>query len=231
MMGQRTLNLVAIVIFVVTTAMLLGPLLDIPQALPVIAIAALLAIAIIDQANWNGTLGNLIMNSLAKLSGEDRQRVIHHEAGHFLVAQLLNVPVTDYTLNAWEAWQKGLPGLGGVQFDTKTLEDVMRTGEVPAQLLNRYCTVWMAGIAAEQKIYGNAKGGQDDRQKFAILWQQLQRPIQEGQVRQRWALLQAQTLLENHADTYAALVTAMTEERPVEECRALIQPEEATETA
>lgn len=223
-MGQRTLNLVAIVIFLVTTAMLLGPLLDIPQAVPVIAIAALLGLAIIDQASWNGTLGNLMMNSLAKLSGEDRQRVIHHEAGHFLVAQLLDVPVTDYTLDAWEAWKKGLPGLGGVQFDTTALEAVMRTGEVPAQLLNRYCTVWMAGIAAEQKVYGSAKGGQDDRQKFSILWQQLQRPIQEGQVRQRWALLQAQTLLENHADTYAALVTAMTEERSVEECCALIQP-------
>ena len=121
-MGQTTLNIVAITIFMVTMGMLLGPLLDIPQALPVIAIAALLSIATLDQTSLNGTLGNLLINGVNRLSGEERDRVVRHEAGHFLVAYLLDIPVSDYTLSAWEAWRKGMPGLGGVQFDTTDLE-------------------------------------------------------------------------------------------------------------
>ncbi|MEL6384916.1 MAG: ATP-dependent Zn protease [Cyanobacteria bacterium J06626_18] len=222
-MGQLTLNLVAITIFLVTMATLLGPLLQIPQAVPVVAIAAILSIAVLDQASWNGTIGNLLTNGVARFFEEERQRVLHHEAGHFLVAFLLNIPVTDYTLTAWEAWRKGLPGIGGVQFDTTALEEPLAAGKISAQLLNRYCTVWMAGIAAEKKVYGEAKGGQDDRQKFGILWQQLQRPFQEGQVRQRWAVLQAKSLLDKHADAYESLVTAMAEGIPAAECIALLK--------
>lgn len=203
--------------------MLLGPVLNIPQVLPVAAIASVLGVAILDQANGNGTLGNLLKSSVSRLSGDERERILHHEAGHFLVAHLLDIPVTDYTLSAWEAWRKGLPGLGGVQFDTTALEATLTTGQLPAQTLNRYCTVWMAGIAAEQKVYGEAKGGQDDRQKFGILWQQLQRPFQEGQIRQRWAVLQAQNLLDKHFEAYQALVAAMAEGTSAEDCVVLLE--------
>lgn len=226
-MGQKTLNIVAITIFTVTMGMLLGPLLDIPQAVPVVAIAVLLVIATVDQASWNGTVGNLLINGLDRLSGEERDRVVHHEAGHFLVAYLLDIPVTDYTLSAWDAWRKGIPGVGGVQFDTTELEATIQTGQISAQLLNRYCTVWMAGIAAEQAVYGQAKGGRDDRQKFSILWQQLQRPLQEGQVRQRWAVLQAQTLLEKHQTAFESLVAAMGEGQPATDCVALLRAQTA----
>jgi hypothetical protein len=222
-MGQMTLNIVAITIFLVTMGMLLGPLLHIPQSLPVVAIAAVLGLATLDQASWNGTLGNLFINGFNRLSGEERDRILRHEAGHFLVAYLLDIPVADYTLNAWDAWKKGMPGIGGVQFDTTDLDETLKTGQLPAQTLNRYCTVWMAGIAAEKVIYGQAKGGQDDRQKFSILWQQLQRPIQEGQIRQRWAVLQAQTLLEKHQTAFEALVAAMAEDTPVQDCLTLLE--------
>ncbi|MEM9008552.1 MAG: ATP-dependent Zn protease [Cyanobacteria bacterium P01_F01_bin.86] len=230
-MGQLTLNLVAVTIFVVTMATLLGPLLHIPQVVPVVTIATILSIATLDQVSGKGTLGNLLTNSISRLSEAERQRVLHHEAGHFLVAYLLDIPVTDYTLTAWEAWRKGLPGLGGVQFDTAAIEASLATGQIPAQLLNRYCTVWMAGIAAEKKVYGEAQGGQDDRQKFGILWQQLQRPFQEGQVKQRWAVLQARNLLDKHTDAYEALVTAMANGTAAAECIALLQSSVAAETA
>jgi hypothetical protein len=230
-MGQRTLNIVAITIFLVTMGMLLGPLINIPQAVPVVAIAAILGIATVDQTSWNGTLGNLLFNSLDRLSGEERERVLHHEAGHFLVAFLLDIPVTDYTLDAWEAWKKGMPGQAGVQFDTTELDAMLQTGQISAHLLDRYCTVWMAGIAAEKIKYGQAQGGQGDRQKFFMLWQQFQRPLQEGQMRQRWAVLRAQTLLETHQDAFEALVAAMAATAPTETCLALLQEQMATTTA
>lgn len=162
-MGQVTLNLIAITIFLTTMAALLGPLVHISPGVPAIVIVTVLGLAIVDQFSWQGTLGNLVVGSLSRLAPEQRQRVIHHEAGHFLVAHLLGIPVTDYSLTTWEAWRKGFPGQGGVQF----LEGPLTTGQLPAQLLNRYCTVWMAGIAAEQLTYSNALGGQDDCQKLA----------------------------------------------------------------
>lgn len=221
-MGQSMLNLVSILIFLVTMTTLFGPLLQIPQSVPAVAIAIILLVAIIDQASWNGTLGNLLMNRINRFSEAERQRVLHHEAGHFLVAHLLNIPVTDYTLTAWDAWRKGLPGRGGVQFDTAELDKTLAQGELPAQMLNRYCTVWMAGIAAEKQVYGEAQGGQDDRQKFSILWQQLQRPLQEGQMRQRWAVLQAKELIEKHQAAYGQLVAAMAAGKTAAECVALL---------
>jgi hypothetical protein len=166
-MGQVTLNLIAITVFLTTMAVLLGPLVHLAPEVPAIAIATVLGLAIVDQLSWQGTLGNLVIGSLSRLAPEQRQRVIHHEAGHFLVAHLLGIPVTDYSLTAWDAWRKGFPGQGGVQFDTAALEGPLATGHLPAQLLNRYCTVWMAGIAAEQLTYHDALGGQDDCQKLA----------------------------------------------------------------
>ncbi|NJN20169.1 MAG: hypothetical protein HC812_01875 [Leptolyngbya sp. RL_3_1] len=118
-----------------------------------------------------------------------------------------------------------------MQFDISALEAAMGNGQIPAQLLNRYCMVWMAGVAAEQLTYGDAVGGQDDRQKFTILWQQLGRTVQQGLAQQRWALLQAKTLLEQHEETYQALVQAMAEQSSVGDCQALLTERGATPTA
>ena len=32
--------------------------------------------------------------------------------------------------------------------------------------LERFCTVWMAGIAAEKLVYGDSQGGAEDRQQL-----------------------------------------------------------------
>jgi hypothetical protein len=227
-MGQVTLNLIAITVFLTTMAVLLGPLVHLSPEVPAIAIATVLGLAIVDQLSWQGTLGNLVIGSLSRLAPEQRQRVIHHEAGHFLVAHLLGIPVTDYSLTALDAWRKGFPGQGGVQFDTAALEGPLATGHLPAQLLNRYCTVWMAGIAAEQLTYHDALGGQDDCQKLAGLWQQLGRSQQAARTQQRWATLQARTLLEQHSTAYTALVQALETGEAVSDCQALLQHHGAT---
>jgi hypothetical protein len=226
-MGQLTLNLVAITIFLVTMTALFGPLLHISPQVPAIAILSILGIATLDQASWNGTLGNLLVGGLSRLSPEQRQRIARHEAGHFLVAHLLNIPITGYTLSAWEAWRKGFPGQGGVQFDIAGLNSGLEVGQISAQTLNRYCTVWMAGIAAEEWIYGEAQGGQDDRQKFVVLWRQLGRTLAAAQAQQRWAALQARTLIEQHPDAYNALVAAMDNQQSVADCQALLRAQGA----
>jgi hypothetical protein len=226
-MSQTTLNLTAITIFVMVMASLLGPLVQISPFVPAVAIFSMLGIATIDRFGWQGQAGTLLVDWVAGFSAEHRARILRHEAGHFLAAHLLNIPVTGYTLNAWEAFRQGQPGLGGVSFDSQDLDVELEQGKLSSQLVDRFCTVWMAGAAAETLNYGNVEGGNDDRQKLRLVWAQLRRPDSEVALKERWAMLQAKSLLETNQTAYEALVQAMESRASVEECCMAINQHQA----
>jgi ATP-dependent Zn protease len=217
-MSQLSLNLIAIAIFSITMSALLGPLVDISPLVPTFAVAGLLGLAAIDTFNWQGKGSTLMLDWFASFSAAHRDRVTHHEAGHFLVAQKLGIPVTGYTLSAWEAFRQGIPGLGGVQFSTQELDQELQNGTISANLLDRYCTIWLAGGVAENLVFGTVEGGADDRQKLLGVLSQLQLPPAQIQQKQRWAALQAKTLLEENWQAYEAIVVAMKQQASVEEC-------------
>ena len=222
-MSQTTLNLVAVTIFTLVMTSLLGPLLHISPAVPAIAVFGILGIATLDTLSWQGRAGTLLVDWMSRFSPEQRDRVLRHEAGHFLVAHLLDIPITGYTLSAWEAFRQGQPGLGGVSFGTAELDSQVAEGKLSVQLVDRYCAVWMAGLAAEMLVYENAQGGVDDRQKLQLLWSQLRRPNSEREQKERWALLQAKTRLQENWTAYEALVAAMEQRLPVAECEQAIE--------
>lgn len=221
-MNQTALNLIAISIFTMVLSTLLGPLINLPPALPAIATFTLLGIATLDSFTWQGRGGTIVLDWLASFSPAHRARVARHEAGHFLVAQQLGIPVTGYTLSAWEAFRQGQAGQGGVQFDTQELEEQLQQGKLSAQLVDRYCIVWMAGGVAETLAYNTIEGGGDDLQKLRTTLAQLRLPDSQIQQKERWAALQAKTLLQKNQEAYGALVAAMEERRSVEECTRLI---------
>lgn len=217
-MSQTTLNLIAIIIFSLVMSSLLGPLLHLSPVVPAVAAFGILSFATLDTLSWQGQAGSLIVDWFNQFSPDHRLRVIRHEAGHFLTAHLLDIPVTGYTLSAWESFRQGQPGLGGVNFGSQELDHAIVEGKLPAQLLDRYCTVLMAGIAAETLTYDQAEGGGDDRQKLRLLWSQLRRPTTEGEQKERWAILQAKTLIQSNWDAYEALVAAMEQRASIETC-------------
>lgn len=230
-MSQVTLNLIAISVFSVTMLILLGPLLSIsPEGVATVT-AALLGLVTIDQLGWQGRGGRLLVDWLSQRSPEYCDRIVRHEAGHFLTAYLLGVPIDTYTLTAWEALRAGIDGTGGVIFKTNDIDRAIEVGKISQREIDRYCTVWMAGIAAEEINYGNAQGGYDDRLKLNLLWKQIDRPLAEVPLKQRWSMLQAKNLIEKETTAYNALINAMAERRPVDECCELIeqhlQPAEA----
>lgn len=220
-MSQTAFNLVAISIFVVTLTSLLGPLLHVSPVIPAVTVFGLLGIATLDTLSWQGQVGTLVLDWWAQRSPEHRNRVIHHEAGHFLVAYLLSIPVTGYTLTAWDAFWQGQVGQGGVTFDSQSLE--MATPEALTPLLENYFTLWMAGSVAENLVYGKSEGGVDDLQKFNLVWSQLKRPPSEGVLKERWSRLRAKTLLQQHWTAYEALVQALEQQWSVAECYQLLQ--------
>ncbi|HSM82700.1 MAG TPA: ATP-dependent Zn protease [Nodosilinea sp.] len=225
-MRDTTLNAVAITIFGVTMASLLGPLVQLSPAVVAVFAAVGLGVFSVDQLGLGGRIGGILMDAVAWTSLEHRQRVLHHEAGHFLAAVLLDLPVEAYTLTAWESWRQGMAGEGGVVFgpsDPATAASLRLT----PQSIDRYCQVWMAGIAAEQMIYGSAEGGDNDQAALGRFWQALGRSADEVPLKRRWAALQAKTLLEKHRAAFDALVVAMGDRAPVAHCREVIDQHRA----
>ncbi len=221
-MSDKALNLTAIAIFLMMLSVLVGPFLQLSPLIPAIATATVLGVVTWDQVSWQGRAGNLLMGLFA--SKERQQRILHHEAGHFLAAYYLGIPVKGYTLSAWETFQQGKPGLGGVEFDTEDLKNRLQQQwqDVPL-ILERFATVWMAGIAAEKLVYGKAEGGADDRQQLKTAFALTHLPTTSYQQKERWALLQAENLLVNHRPEYDALVQAMSQRLPVADCYQKIQ--------
>ena len=222
-MSQTSLNLIAISIFVITLSTLLGPLFNLSPTIPALATFSLLGLATLDSLTWQGRGANLVLDWFARFSPQHRDRIIRHEAGHFLVAHLLGIPVTGYTLSAWEALKQGQPGLGGVSFDDKELASQFQQGTLAAQMLNRYCTVWMAGVAAEKLVYGSAEGGTDDWQKMKTVLTPLKFSASAQEQKQRSAVLQARTLLQANWSAYEALVNKMQQGADVAECYRAIE--------
>ena len=217
-MSQVAINLIAISVFVMTMSTLLGPLFNISQTIPAIATFTVLGVASIDNFAWEGKGGNLILDSIARFSPKYRERIVHHEAGHFLVASLLGVSVTGYTLSAWEALQQNQSGQGGVSFDDRELAQQLETGNISAQMLDRYCTVLMAGIAAEKLVYDEVEGGADDKTKLGAILNSLGfSPINNKQ-KLRFYTLQATTLIQDNWSNYQNLVDAMHQRKSVSEC-------------
>jgi hypothetical protein len=217
-MNPTTLNLLALSVFAFTLLSLVGPLLNISPAAVAIALTGGAGVFALDRFSWQGKGANLLVDLFSGQNSEYRQRILHHEAGHFLAAHLLDIPVQSYTLSAWQGIKAGLPGLGGVVVDMGGLEKSEAIETLSEQQLNRFCIVWMAGIAAETQTYGNAQGGDDDQAQLRRLWQLVTPSKAEADTQLRWALLQANTLLTNQSDAYEALVKAMANQETVADC-------------
>lgn len=220
-MPQTALNLIAIGIFTMTLFTLVGPLFDISPYIPAAATFGILGLATVDTLTWDSRGVSLLLDLFA--TAEQRQRVIEHEAGHFLTAYFLGIPITGYTLTAWEAFKQGRIGNGGVEFDTKALTVEPFDLQKMRLTLDRYCTVWMAGIAAERMLHGDARGGAEDRVQLKKTLTLAGLPEQAYPQKERWAKLQATNLLNRHQKSYQALVEAMKARASVEKCCLAIQ--------
>ncbi len=220
-MPQTSLNLIAIGIFLMTMTSLLGPIFHIPPVVPAALTFGILSLATVDTLSWNNRGVSLLLDLFA--SGEQRQRIINHEAGHFLTAYFLGIPITGYTLTAWEMIKKGQLGRGGVAFETDTLTNKPFNIQEMRLTLDRFCTVWISGVAEEKIIYGDSQGGAEDRGQLKQALTMAGLPEVGYDQKERWAQLQATNLLTRHQQSYEALVEAMKQRSSVEECYAVIQ--------
>lgn len=218
---QTSLNAIALSVALLSFSVLVGPYLNLPPAVPAAVTLGVLVLAAVDTFGFNGLGSRLLLDGLSQLSPAHRQRVIHHEAGHFLTAQLLGVSVVGYTLTAWEAFRQGHPGQGGVRVEIPDFGETITASE-----LERYCTIWMAGGVAESLVYSNVEGGADDLKTLRSVLTQLE--VGDAVLKERVAGRRAQQLLQDNWNTYEALVIAMKQRDPVEDCCQLIAQQTQT---
>lgn len=208
-MSQNSLNLIAISVFLMTFSILLGPLIHLSPTIPALATFTILAFATVDTFNWENKGTKLILDWIANFSPQHRQRIIHHEAGHFLVAHLLKFKVLYYTLNVWEALKQNQSGQGGVTIEDHQFTSQLNEANLNTHILDRYCTIWMAGIVAEELVFNDAVGGLDDKQKLAAILQGLGLSELAYTQKKRFYALQAKNLIQENWSAYQALVKAM----------------------
>jgi hypothetical protein len=209
------LNIVALSVFTISMTSLVGPLVNISPLWPSAVLFGLLVLTCLDSFYYQSRGADLVVDSIARRNPAYVQRVVYHEAGHFLVAQLAGIQVTGYALSAWEAWRKGQTGRGGVAF-------VPPPEVLTASELDAYCLVWMAGVAAEQLIYGDSQGGADDRLKLRGMLKLAGFDAASRRRTEDMALLKAKQQLVAQRPTLDALAKALEDRKSIEQCRQLI---------
>lgn len=222
-MNQTAINLIAISVFLMTLSTLLGPLIHLSPTIPALTMVGFLGIATLDNFSFQGKGGTIVLDWLAGFSPAYRERIIHHEAGHFLVAHLSGILVTGYTLSAWEAWKQGQPGQGGVILEDSEIAAQLEKGKISVSMCDRYCNIWMAGIAAATLVFNSAEGGGDDKAQLNQFLQALGFAENVFEQKQRFHLLQAKNLIQENWDSYQALVAAMRRGATVIDCQTAIR--------
>ncbi|MEM9568682.1 MAG: hypothetical protein AAF974_10280 [Cyanobacteria bacterium P01_E01_bin.34] len=203
---------------------LLSPVLGNNEWVPVGATSLLFGAVLLDRVAMQGRFTGL-MGARWGWTATRQKRVLYHEAGHLLAACWLDIPVLDYALDPWQAFRKGYPGYGGIQLDDSVWQAWLASGTMTRRDVERYSIMWMAGGVAERQHMGDTLGDRDDRLKLQQLVQTLRRsgqPLDSGYM-QRWAQLQASSLLEEQAQAYDIAVKCMQEGMEIETCMSSIK--------
>merc|ERR1711966_335750 len=140
-----------------------------------------------------------------------KERALRHEAGHFLTAYLLGVPVTGYSLAIGETHTDLLAArIGRPIFQ----------GRLNVDELSALSVIAMAGVAAEGLHYEDCQGQTADLVDLQQLLNRAEEPVDnQSQLNvTRWATMQAAKMIRTHRREYTALMAAMSEGKDVGEC-------------
>ncbi|MCT0226537.1 hypothetical protein [Synechococcus sp. CS-1328] len=150
-------------VLLVSVLALVGPALGVsPWWITLLAALGLGSLSF-DAARFGGRGGHLLAEALPGGQGRLR-RIAVHEAGHLLVAEAEDLPVKRVLVGSLACLQSGLQSAGCTEFDPP------EHAKLPAEELRRWSRVLQAGMAAEALLYGEERGGADDRALLGRLW-------------------------------------------------------------
>lgn len=184
---------------IVTLLAVAGPPLGLSAAwITVGVITALVAISL-DAAAFAGMGGHVLAEALP--GGLERlRRIAIHEAGHGLLADDEALPLGEVLVGSLACLKAGRRSLGSTALEPPA------QAKLSAEDLRRWSRVLQAGMVAEELIYGEARGGADDRALLGRLWGLSGYDVETAQREQRrarrevlQALRQRRPLLEQRA--------------------------------
>lgn len=153
------------------------------------------------------------------------QKILKHEAGHFLCAYLLGCPVEGCVTSAWSALQDSRFSQRGVSagtsfFDADLSQEMNNRRLVSRSSLDRYSIIVMGGIAAEALSFGQADGGAGDEMALVAFLSQLGGSWNDATIRNqaRWGALQAVLLLQKYKPCHDALAEALEQGGTLGDC-------------
>uniref|UniRef100_A0A0D9V174 Stress regulated protein n=1 Tax=Leersia perrieri TaxID=77586 RepID=A0A0D9V174_9ORYZ len=192
----------------------------------------LLSLWSVDLVYFGGGVRNLILDTIGhNLSQKYHNRVIQHEAGHFLIAYLLGVLPKGYTITSLDTLvEKGsLNVQAGTAFvDFEFLQEVS-TGKLSAKMLNKFSCIALAGVATEYLLYGYSEGGLADIGQLDGLLKGLGFTQKKADSQVRWAVLNTVLILRRHERARSQLAAAMSSGKSVGSCIGVIEENINTE--
>ncbi|KAI4303536.1 hypothetical protein MLD38_039149 [Melastoma candidum] len=196
-----------------------------PQQIFYISLA-LLFFWTFDAVSFSGGVSSLFLDTVGHtFSQKYHNRVIQHEAGHFLIAYLVGILPRGYTISCLDALQKegSLNVQAGTSFvDFEFLEEV-NAGKVSASMLNRFSCIALAGVATEYLLFGCAEGGIADINKLDVLLKGLGFTQKKADSQVRWSVLNTILLLRRHESARAKLADAMSEGKSIGFCIDIVE--------
>ncbi|GJX07271.1 reverse transcriptase domain-containing protein [Tanacetum coccineum] len=179
----------------------------------------------LDIVAFAGGLSNLVLDTIGHtISQKYHNRVIEHEAGHFLIAYLLGILPKGYTLSSLEAFQRegSLNVQAGTVFVDFEFTEQISAGRVTATH-ELFSCIALAGVATEYLLYGYAEGGLADVKTLDGLLSSLGFTQKKADSQVRWAVLNTILILRRHERARTQLAKAMSEGKSVGSCIDIIE--------
>ncbi|ESW19088.1 hypothetical protein PHAVU_006G095900 [Phaseolus vulgaris] len=180
----------------------------------------------LDAVSFGGGIGSLVVDTIGHtFSQKYHNRVIQHEAGHFLIAYLIGILPKGYSISSLDALQKegSLNIQAGTAFVDFEFQEEVNTGKVSATTLNRFSCIALAGVSTEYLIYGFSEGGLDDIRKLDLLLKGLGFTQKKADSQVRWSLLNTVLLLRRHEVARAKVAEALAMGKSVGSCIDIIE--------
>ncbi|XP_024525050.1 uncharacterized protein LOC9654551 isoform X1 [Selaginella moellendorffii] len=169
------------------------------------------------------------INSFSSVFPDYQERLLRHEAAHFLIAYLVGLPVLGYSLDIGkehvnlvdEKLQKKIYEgfLDGNELDRYLNSNSFLSFEVSFYCI-RLAVVSMAGLAAEALKYDKVIGQSADLFSLQRLINRSKPKLSNEQQQNltRWAVLYAGSLVKNKSKAFDSLMAAMERNASVSEC-------------
>ena len=189
----------------ISLAAIIGPALGLSPWIVTLIAGLGLGGLTLDAARFGGRGGHVLAEALP--GGRARlRRIAIHEAGHLLVARKEEMAVRQVLVGSLACLRAGLNTSGSTELEPPA------HAKLPAEELRRWSRVLQAGMVAEQLIYGQSVGGNDDRALLGRIWGLSGQDVDTAQREQRRArreveaqLRASEQQLQSEADALLAL--------------------------